>query len=370
MAVGWRTRKDISLALAPCLEKRGIGFIPEAASHIDPAKNEVSTIKGALVPYDYLVIATGPKLAFDEIEGLGPEANTQSVCTVTHAEKAFERFKEFVKEPGPVIIGAAQGASCFGPAYEFAFILDAELRRRRLRRKIPITLITSEPYIGHLGLNGVGDSKGMLEHELRERHIGWHANAKIKRVEKQNMLIDVVNEGEKTLPFRFAMIIPSFKGVDAVAGVNGLCNPKGFVLVDEFQRSPKYKNIYALGVCVAIAPPEPTPVPTGVPKTGYMIESMVASVVHNIKASINGETVLARPTLNAVCLADMGDTGIAFVALPQLPPRNLTWAKKGKWVHFAKIAFEKYFLHKMKKGVSEPFYEKMILKALNIKRLE
>ncbi len=370
VAVGWRKKKDISLALAPCLEKKGIRFIREAASGIDPEKNEVRTVKGSRVPYDYLVLATGPKLAFDEVEGLGPEANTQSICTVLHAENAFERLREFIKDPGPVIIGAAQGASCFGPAYEFAFILDAELRRRRLWSKVPITFVTPEPYIGHLGLSGVGDSKGMLEHELRERHIAWHTNAKIKRIERQDMFIDVLNEGEKTLPFRYAMIIPAFRGIDAVAGVPGLCNPKGFVLVDEFQRSLKYKNIFAVGVCIAIAPPEPTPVPTGVPKTGYMIEGMVAAVVHNIKAAINKDSSLARPTWNAVCLADMGDTGIAFVALPQMPPRNLTWAKKGRWVHYAKIAFEKYFMRKMRKGVSEPFYERMILKALNIKRIE
>ncbi|MDO8426111.1 MAG: NAD(P)/FAD-dependent oxidoreductase, partial [Deltaproteobacteria bacterium] len=184
------------------------------------------------------------------------------------------------------------------------------------------------------------------------------------------MVIEVSGEGEKELPFKLSMIIPSFKGVDAVADVPGLCNPKGFVIVDAHQRSPKYPNIYALGVCIAIPPIEPTPVPVGVPKTGYMIESMVAAVTKNIKASINGEQADFKATWNAVCLADMGDTGIAFVAMPQIPPRNVTWSKKGKWVHLAKVGYEKYFIRNMKKGVSEPFYEKIILNALNIKKLE
>ncbi|MBI5344863.1 MAG: NAD(P)/FAD-dependent oxidoreductase, partial [Deltaproteobacteria bacterium] len=155
-----------------------------------------------------------------------------------------------------------------------------------------------------------------------------------------------------------------------IAKVEGLCNPKGFVIVDEFQRSPKYKNIYAVGVCIAIAPPEATPLPVGVPKTGFMIESMVSAAVHNIKASIKGEPVSARATWNAICLADLGDTGIAFAALPQLPPRNVTWSKKGRWVRLAKASFEKYFIRKMKKGISEPFYERMLLDALKIKKLE
>ncbi len=34
----------------------------------------------------------------------------------------------------------------------------------------------------------------------------------------------------------------------------------------------------------------------------------------------------------------------AFVALPQIPPRDVNWFKTGKWVHLAKIAFEKYFM--------------------------
>lgn len=370
VAVGWRTREDISFPLRPYLEKKGINLLAEGAAAIDPVACEVRTVAGTKVAYDYLVIATGPKLAFEEVEGLGPEANTASVCTVDHAEKAYGSFKALLASPGPVVIGAAQGASCLGPAYEFSFILDTALRRQKLRNRVPMTFVTPEPYIGHMGLGGVGDSKSLLEHEFRQRHISWHTNAKIKKAEKGKIVIEVVGEGEKELPAAFSMIIPPFKGVDAVASVEGLANPKGFVIVDEFQRSPRYKNIYSVGVCIAIAPPEQTPVPVGVPKTGYMIESMVAATVRNIKSSIEGREPSARATWNAICLADLGDTGIAFVAIPQLPPRNVTWAKKGIWVHIAKVAFEKYFIRKMKKGVSEPLYEKLILKYAKIRKLD
>ena len=147
-------------------------------------------------------------------------------------------------------------------------------------------------------------------------------------------------------------------------------SPRGFVLIDEFQRSKKYRNIFSAGVCVAIPPVEVTPVPTGAPKTGYMIETMVSAIVHNIAAEIEGKPADAKGTWNAICLADMGDTGAAFVALPQIPPRNVNWFKKGKWVHLAKVAFEKYFMYKMKNGTSEPLYEKHVLKALGIERLE
>jgi len=168
------------------------------------------------------------------------------------------------------------------------------------------------------------------------------------------------------LPFKFSMILPAFKGVDPVAAVPNLCNPRGFVLIDEHQRSKAYRNIFSAGVCVAIPPVEATPVATGAPKTGYMIESMVSAICENIVADIKGQPADARATWNAICLADFGDTGAAFVALPQLPPRNVTWAKAGKWVHLAKIAFEKYFLRKVKTGSLTPVYETYVLKALGI----
>src|SRR3989338_2266962 len=291
VAVGRRARKKISFPLRPHLEKKDIKFIPEAAQKIDTQRNEIVTSIGTVVPYDYLVIATGPKLAFEEIEGFGPEKNTVSICTVHQAEEAYEKYQEFVKEPGPIIVGAVQGASCFGPAYEFAFILDTDLRRKKIRKKVSIIFVTSEPYIGHMGLGGVGDSKGIMEHEFRERHINWQTNAKVKKVEQGKMTIEIAGGGEKELPFKYSMMIPAFKGVDAVAQVEGLCNPKGFVIVDQYQRSPKYPNIYAAGVCIAIPPVEVTTVPTGAPKTGYMIESMVTAIVHNIKDSIDGKTI-------------------------------------------------------------------------------
>ena len=102
------------------------------------------------------------------------------------------------------------------------------------------------------------------------------------------------------------------------------------------------------------------------PKTGYMIEAMVRTLSHNIKAELDGQPPVTRAVWNAICLADMGDTGAAFVAMPQIPPRNVAWFKKGKWVHLAKIAFEKYFLHKMQVGDTEPIYEKLMLKYLGI----
>jgi sulfide:quinone oxidoreductase len=101
-----------------------------------------------------------------------------------------------------------------------------------------------------------------------------------------------------------------------------------------------------------------------------MIESMVTATTHNILSELKGQAPDERATWNAVCLADFGDTGVAFVALPQIPPRNTNWASRGKWVHLAKVAYEKYFLHKVRAGKTEPYYEKTVLKMVGAKRLK
>jgi sulfide:quinone oxidoreductase len=376
IGVGWRKRADTGFSLEGPLQNKGINFIHSAVTEIKPDDNKLKLENGETVDYDYLVIATGPALAFHEVEGLGPEGHTQSICTVAHAEKAWEAWQEFTKNPGPIVVGAVQGASCFGPAYEYAMIMDTDLRKRKLRDRVPITYVTSEPYVGHLGLGGVGNSKGLLESEFRQRHINWITNAKVDRVEKGKMFVlEHNNEGElikeHELAFNYSMMLPAFLGVDAVNNVGeDLVNPRGFVKVDDYQRNPKWNNIYSLGVCIAIPPVEATPVATGTPKTGYMIESMVAATAHNISNNIKGNTPETVATWNAFCLADMGDTGAAFIAVPQIPPRNLTWAKKGKWVHWSKVAFEKYFIYNMKRGSTEPLFQKLALKIMGLNRLK
>jgi sulfide:quinone oxidoreductase len=334
VAIGWRKRSDIEIDLVDVMKRKGIRLLTQGAQRVHPADNRIELADGTSINYDYLVVATGPELAFDEIPGLGPEGHTQSICHI-----------------------------------------DQELRRRKLRDRVPMTFVTSEPYIGHLGLDGVGNTKGLLESEMREKHIKWITNARVKNVEQGKMSVEeIADDGSirKTheLPFAYSMMLPAFRGVGAVRGIEKLTNPRGFVIVDKYQRNPEYSNIFAIGVCVAIAPVGATPVPVGVPKTGFMIESMVTATARNIGSLLRGQTPVAQPTWNAICLADFGDSGVAFLAQPQIPPRNVNWSSKGEWVHFAKVAFEKYFLRKIRRGESEPFYERFLLDKLNIAKVK
>ncbi len=375
VAVNWRSRDDVEIDLAPVMERLGINFIVSPCQSIDPANNTMVLENGEEITYDFLIIATGPELAFDEIEGLGPEGNTHSICHVEHAVTTGQAFDEFCKNPGPLIVGAVQGASCYGPAYEFAFILETELRRRKIRDQVQITYVTPEPYVGHLGLDGVGDTKGLLEGAMRDKHVKWMTNTKVNKVDPGVMHVEKLNSdgssaGTSELQFKFAMMLPAFRGIKPLMGIEGLVNPRGFVIVDKHQMNPTFNNIFSVGVCVAIPPVGPTPLPVGVPKTGFMIESMVTATALNIGQILRGNSPTHQGSWNAVCLADFGDSGIAFVAQPQIPPRNVNWSSEGKWVHMAKIGFEKYFMGKMRRGKSEPFYEKLAMDMMGINKLK
>jgi sulfide:quinone oxidoreductase len=339
VALGRRKPADIRVRLPETLGRCGIGFDATGARRVLPADNAIELNDGRRLGYDYLVIAIGAALAFDEIPGLGPKANSISICHVDDAADAAKRWERFCDSPGPIVIGAVQGASCFGPAYEFALMVNTELRRRKIRDRVPMTFITSEPYIGHLGRGGIGDTKGQLESLLRDCNIRWMTSTRIDRIEPGTVeCTEIVAEGKSgpphSFPSKLTMFIPAFRGVSCLMGddgkgLPGLADPRGFVLVDKLQCNPTYRNVFAVGVCIAIPPYEHTPVPVGVPKRGYMIESMVTAATENIAALVAGK----EPTQQT----DFGNNGVAFVADPENLPR-----------------IEKYFLHKVRSGAGEP----------------
>lgn len=345
LSMGWRKAADISFAIRPILERKGISFIHERAKGVNADSSKVVT-ETREIPYDYLVIATGPYLAFEEVPGLGPEkGHTECIFTLDQAERANKAWDRFLEDPGGVVTGSVQGVSCFGPPYEYAFEVDAELRRRKIRHKIPIVFVTSEPYIGHFGIGGLRNSKRMMEDEFAKRDIKIIVNTAVEEIVPGEVRL---KDGPK-LPFKLSMLAPAMKGVPAVAHLG---NQRGFIPVDGRYRHINYKNIFAVGVAVAIAPPEHTPVPTGVPKTGYMTVKMAKTASLAIASDITGCAVPEEAPIDVWCLMDMGNTAAFMKANPVLPPRQESEFRGGIVYKWMKIGFEKYFLYKMKHGLS------------------
>ncbi|KKM84448.1 hypothetical protein LCGC14_1299060 [marine sediment metagenome] len=352
LSLGWRNADDISFPLQGILRRKGITFKHDEAKGIDADSSKVLTESGE-IPYDYLVIATGPALAFDGVPGLGPKGGyTECIFELDQAERAKLAWDKFLEDPGPMAIGSVQGVSCFGPVYEYAFEVAAELRRRKIRHKVPIHFITSEPYIGHFGIGGFGASKSWLEDEFAEKDIKVLTNQAVEEFApggNGHSYKEVRLKDGAKIPYKLAMFAPAMKGVQAVAHLG---NPKGFIPVDENMRTKAHENIFCVGVAVAIAPPDPTPIPTGVPKTGYMSVKMAQTAANAIASDVSGRGTVAPYEMDVICLLDMGDTGAYLSAKPILPPRQEITLKKAIWAKWMKVWFEKYFLYKMKRGHS------------------
>jgi sulfide:quinone oxidoreductase len=239
--------------------------------------------------------------------------------------------------------------SCFGPAYEYAFEVDTELRKRKIRHKVPITYVTSEPYMGHFGIGGLRMSKRIMEDEFADREIKVITNQAVEEFTPDEVRL---KDGTK-LPFRLSMFAPPMAGVKAVFHLG---NPKGFIPVDSNYRHKNYKNIFCVGVAMAIAPPEQTPVPTGVPKTGFMTVKMAKDAAMSIASEIKGTVLPETEPVGAICIMDMGNTAALMKAYPVLPPRKEAALKEGIQYRWAKQVYEKYYLWKIARGLTQlPF---------------
>jgi sulfide:quinone oxidoreductase len=370
---GWRTPDDVSFPLRPALDRAGAEYLRGTAQQIDPIKQTIEVIphgsnEAKKIDYDYLLVATGPQVQFDVVPGLGPHGGfTESICTAEHAVRAGQAWKKFVQDPGPVIVGATQGAACFGAAYEFIFNLEYALRRGRIRDRVPVTYVTAEPFAGHFGIGGLTWAREMTEWFFRHTHIDWALNAVIEKVTPGQVHftkgdLHHAAAGSKTppeplagksLPFKYGMIIPPFLGVEAVRK-SGLGNDRGFIVVDEYFRHLQHANIFAAGVCVAVAPPAPCEAGCSVPKTGYVSEVMAKYAAMNIMAGIAGKPLTPKPTteIDAKCVMDAGNMGIIMYTDRIYAPRQRKWQMliPGPWAHWVKVWFEKYYIWKMRTG--------------------
>lgn len=351
VAMGWRDRPDVAFPIEPYLAERGIKFVCSALQGIAPESSEIKLANGQTLKYDYLLIATGVEGNFDEMPGLA--AYTHSVLHIEQAEKAHAAYREFVKNPGPIVVGAMQGSSVLGPVYEYAFLADADLKRRNIRGRVPITLVTPEPWPGHLGLGAAGASREAVEAALKDTGIKVIANARTLRVEAGKIHVAELDEAgdEKALhelPYAYSVYWPSFRGVAAVRNASALVNKKGLVEVDEYMRNRAYHNVFATGICVAHGVVERTPLEVGAPDSVYSIQKETETAVFNIVASLRGESMVSNIPQRARWLADMGESGATYLSAPQVPLRDINWMRQGRWVHLAKVDFEKYFINRVR----------------------
>lgn len=353
VAAGWRQFPDVAFPIGPYFGERQIAFMPKGLQRLHPSENEIELGDRTRLRYDFLVLATGPQGAVEEIPGLDPrEGYCQSVLRVEEAVHAHARYRAFVAQPGPLVIGAMPGASVLGPIYELAFLFDSDLRRRGIRARVPITIITPEPYPGHLGL-GQGRHSA-LEQALSAASIQWFCNARTTHIGADSVQFTPHDEqGNARDPMEVAssycVYWPRFRGIDALQdGAGGLADENGLVVIDSSLASRVHPNVFAAGLCVARPPVDVTPVPVAPPESVFSIESEVDAIAGNIRARIHGEAVVDAAVRRVRWIADRGETGAARLSAPHVPLSDINVLKQGRWVHSAKLEFERQFVNRIR----------------------
>jgi sulfide:quinone oxidoreductase len=344
---GLRDKKDIAFDVRPIYAEHHIRFIEANVTGFDLGQRLVLT-NAEPIAYDYLLIASGPKVDFASVPGLGPQHNSWSICNIAHAEETRHAWERFLRDPGPIVIGASQGAACFGAAYEFIFNVRYQLKKHHLLDRAPLTFVTAEPFLGHFGIGGFGNAQAMSEQFFKMQQIDWRTSAVVEEVLPDG----VVLRGGEVLPSKFTMIIPRFLGIDAIRNTPGLANTNGFIETDDGYQHKSYPEVFAAGVAVYVPPAGDTPVACGVPKTGYPSEVMAKTAAHNIAAAITGGERKTMPfsMIHAYCIMDTGNMGMLILGDHMLGARHLEFIIPGPQAHWAKLAFEKYFLYSRKHG--------------------
>ena len=346
---GKRTLADITFPVHRTLDAHGVHFVHAAASAIDPVARVVTTETGEHYSYDHLVVATGFRNDLDMVPGIGPGGNASTITTPADAVAAQEAWQRYLRDPGDIVIGATQGAGCFGAAYEFLFNTAYQLKKAKLHKQVKLTYVTAEPFLGHFGIGGLPHGEQLLGMFTKMSHIDTVTG----------VAMDAVDDGAvrltdgRTLPFAWAMVVPSFRGQPVVDTADGLTDERGFVPVRDTYQSDKYDDVYAVGVAAAVQVPWATAVPVGVPKTGFPTEQQAHVAARNIAAQVRGEAPTAHKEFGdipAVCVMDAGNNGVLILADKMLPPRKHGVLIPGPQSHAFKLAFERYFLWKNEHG--------------------
>lgn len=370
VGVGRMEAKQVLFPLAPVYTKQGIDFHQGKAVAIHPHGDsdhgmpfvEVERTdaghEGEIerISYDYLVNATGPKLNFAATPGLGPDANSVSVCTASHATEAAEQLEQLVAklragERQRVIVGVGHGTcTCEGAAFEYTFNVDQTLRDAGVRDKAELVYLTNEAALGDFGVGGmVFDQQGFeTTSELwtaslfRERDVKAILGAHVERVDPGVVHYELIDGTRGSVEFDFAMLLPPFRGADLRAVdadgadiTDQMFAPSGFMKVDadytpkayedwkaadwpDTYEAPAFPNHFAVGI--AFAPPHqisqprtspngtviaPAPPRTGMP-SGIMGRTVAQTIADRIKRGSAPAHEASMAKMAAACVASAG----------------------------------------------------------------
>lgn len=348
---GRREIKDISFRKDEILLEKGVEFLIEEAKDVDTENNVVHLMNGDSIPYDHVVVATGPKVNFDVAPGI--EEFSYYVGTPNGAMKIRKALEEFKKNPGPIVIGATQNAGCMGAAYEFLFNIEKWLREQNIRKKVDLYWITPEDYLGHFGIDGMPMGEMMLKSFMKMFNIHYRTQVGVKEVKADRVILSTGEELEN----KFSMLMPPFIGVDMIRNSPGLhATPTGYLQAGDDYRLIHKDNVWVAGIAVDVKLPfTPKVIPFSSPKTGYPSDETGKIVAENIIRVAKGRTDFKKKAwgkIPGICIMDCGKKEVIILSDNLFKPRNFAIMIPNVFYDFSKVIFEKYFLWKTKHGYS------------------
>jgi sulfide:quinone oxidoreductase len=315
------------------LQRKGIEFRNTEAQTLDLDNRVVVTASGDL-EYDSLVVSLGVQLAPDTVRGFDEMAHnlyTPEGCARIHA--ALQDFTEGVVG----ILIPSLPFKCPAAPYEAAFLAESFIRRKGIRRNVEIHLFTPEHTPMPVAPSALGDS---IADMLAARGIQYHPLFTFKELRPETR--EVVASDDRAHPVDLLMVVPPHQAPELVRS-SSLLGVSGFVHVDPRTLQTDYDDVYAIGDVATIKLPNGK----ALPKAGVFAHAEAKAVAQRIADSVEGKRSDAEFDGSGYCWIELGDgrAGFAGGNFYAEPEPRVKMRRPGRPLHWAKVAFEKWWLH-------------------------
>jgi len=261
----------------------GVQWIKDKVESFAPAANSVTTQSGQTLTYDYLVVAPGIQINWDQIKGLKESIGKDGVCSNYSIDTVASTWK-FIREmkQGVAVFTQPAGAiKCGGAPQKICYLAEDHFRRSGVRDKIDVLFTLAGAKLFAIdkyceALEKVAQRKGVqprFKHNLVE----------IRSASKEAIYRHMDTQEEMIIKYDMIHITPPMSAPEFVAK-SELAGDEGWVDVDKYSlQHNRFANVYALG--------DASSLPTS--KTGAAIRQQAPVLVSNLLATMNQQPATA-----------------------------------------------------------------------------